>query len=76
MLPIILGACVLVALTMAIHASGIAVLMRALMQLEAVPPTRVWPAVQTLLRMLWWLKGCAANFAPYAAKNSSSNQAR
>ena len=52
---IILSACVLVAVTMAIHAAGIAVQLRALMRLQAAPPTRVWPIIRVLLRMMWWL---------------------
>jgi hypothetical protein len=55
MLSIILNACVLVALTMYIHASGIAVLLRGLMKLDALPPTRVWPITRMLFRMIWWL---------------------
>jgi hypothetical protein len=55
MLSIILSVCVLVAATMAIHASEIAVLLHGLMKLEALPPTRVRTITRTLLRMLWWL---------------------
>jgi ion channel len=55
MLSIIVSACVLVALTMYIHASGIAVLLRGLMKLDALPPTRVWPITRMLFRMIWWL---------------------
>ena len=55
MLSIILSACVLVALTMHIHASGIAVLLRGLMKLEALPPTRVWAITRMLLGMIWWI---------------------
>jgi Ion channel len=52
---IILSACVLVALTIWIHASGIAVLLRGLIKVDALPPTSVWPMIQLLLRMIWWL---------------------
>ena len=55
MLSIILIACVLVAVTMAVHAAGIAVLLRALMRSHALPPTRVWPITRLLIRMTWWL---------------------
>ena len=55
MLSIILSACVLVAVTMAVHAAGITVLLRGLMRLHALPPTRVWPMTRMLLRMIWWL---------------------
>ncbi|MGA7415043.1 MAG: potassium channel family protein [Bryobacteraceae bacterium] len=43
------------ALTVAVHAVGIAVLLRALTQLHTLPPTRVWPITRMLLRMMWWL---------------------
>jgi Ion channel len=57
MLSIILSACVLAAVTLAVHAAGIAVLLRRLMRLHlhALPPTRVWPITVILLRMIWWL---------------------
>jgi hypothetical protein len=55
MLSIILSACVLMALTMAIHASGIALPLHGLMKVEGLPPTRVWPIARMLLRMIWWL---------------------
>lgn len=55
MLSIILSACVPVAVTMAIHAFGVAVLLRGLMKLAALPPTPVWSITRSLLRMLWWL---------------------
>ena len=55
MLSIILSACVLVAVTMAVHAAGITVLLRVLMRLQPLPPTRVWPMMRILLRMIWWL---------------------
>jgi hypothetical protein len=52
---VILSACVLAVVTVAIHAGGIAVLLRGLMRLHTLPPTNVWPIARTLLRMLWWL---------------------
>jgi len=55
MLSIILSACVLVAVTMAIHAFGVAVLLGGLMKLAALPPTPVWSITRSLLRMIWWL---------------------
>jgi len=55
MLSVILSACVLVAVTVAVHAGGIAVLLLGLMRLEALPPTSLWPITRMLLRMLWWL---------------------
>ena len=55
MLSVILSACVLVAVTVAVHAGGIAVLLLGLMRLEALPPTSLWPITRMLLHMLWWL---------------------
>src|SRR5271167_173688 len=54
MLSMILSACVLAALTVAVHATGIAVLLR-LMRSHALPPTGVWPVIRRLLRIIWWL---------------------
>ena len=51
----ILSACVLVAVTVAAHAGGLAVLLRRFMRLDAPPPTRVWHITRMLLRMVWWL---------------------
>jgi hypothetical protein len=57
MLSIILSACVLAAVTLAVHAGGIAVLLQRLMRLHlhTLPPTRLWPITVILLRMIWWL---------------------
>ena len=55
MLSVILSACVLAVVTVAVHAGGIAVLLLGLMRLEALPPTSLWPITRMLLRMLWWL---------------------
>jgi hypothetical protein len=55
MLSIILSACVLAAVTMWMHAAGIAVLLRPMMRSHALAPTGVWPILRTLLRMIWWL---------------------
>lgn len=55
MLSIFLSACVLVAVTMAVHAAGITVLVQVLMRLHPLPPTRAWPTIRLLLRMIWWL---------------------
>jgi hypothetical protein len=54
MLSIFLSAGVLAALTVAVHATGIAVLLRGLLRLHP-QPTRVWPVARLLLRMIWWL---------------------
>lgn len=55
MTSIILSACVLVAVTVAVHAAGLAVLLRRFIRLDALPPTRAWPITRMLLRMVWWL---------------------
>ncbi len=55
MISIFLSACVLAFLTVALHATGIAVLLRGLKRLHAQPPTGVWPVARMLLRMIWWL---------------------
>lgn len=55
MLSTILSACVLMAITVLVHVAGIAVLLRGLITLHALLPTRVWPIARMLLRMMWWL---------------------
>ena len=55
MLSKILIACVLVAITVAVHAVGLAVLLKALMGSHARPPTRFWPITWLMLRMTWSL---------------------
>jgi Ion channel len=55
MLSTILSACVPMAITVLVHVAGIAVLLRGLMTLHALPPTRVWLIARMLLRMMWWL---------------------
>ena len=56
MLSIIFSACVLVTVTMWIHASGIAVLLRGLMKLDSLPPTSgVANHPVAAARMIWWL---------------------
>lgn len=46
-------ACVLVAITVAVHASGLAALLRALMR--GVLPSRTWPISWLLVRFTWAL---------------------
>jgi hypothetical protein len=46
-------ACVLVAITVAVHASGLAALLRALMR-DALP-SRIWPISWLLVRVTWAL---------------------
>jgi hypothetical protein len=55
MLLIILIACALVAVTVAVHAGGLAALLRALLRLHAQPPTRFWPTSWLLIRVTWVL---------------------
>jgi ion channel len=55
MLSIILSACVLVAATVFVHVAGIAVLLRGVMRLRALPPTHIWAITRRLLRMVWLL---------------------
>jgi len=55
MLSIILIAAVLVAVTVVMHAVGLAVLLSSLMNSHAVPPTRLWPVTWLLIRVTWGL---------------------
>jgi hypothetical protein len=55
MLSIILIAGVLVAVTVAVHAAGITVLLNALKRWHAIPPTRFWLITRLLVLMTWWL---------------------
>ena len=55
MLSKILLACLLVAVTVAVHAVGLAALLRALMRSHALPPTRFWPITWLLIRVTWSL---------------------
>jgi len=54
-LSIILIAGVLVAVTVAVHAAGLTVLLTALMRSHTSPPTRFWPITWLLIRVTWWL---------------------
>jgi hypothetical protein len=41
---------------MAMHAFGVAVLLRGLMKVAAaLPPAPLWPITRSLFRMIWWL---------------------
>ncbi len=55
MTSIFLSACVLAFLTMAVHAVGIAVLLRGFMRSDLLRPRGVLPISRLLLRMIWWL---------------------
>lgn len=54
MTSIFLSACVLAFLTVAMHATGIAMLLRVLLRLHTLP-TRIWPVSRMLLRIIGWL---------------------
>src|SRR5271166_7118419 len=54
MISIFLSACVLSFLTVAVHATGIAVLLRGLIR-HHPPTTSDWLITRMLLRMIWWL---------------------
>ena len=54
MFSVLLSACVLAYLTVAIHAMGIAVLLRAFIRLHPFP-TGLRHIALMLLRMIWWL---------------------
>ncbi len=53
MTPVFLSACVLSFLTVGVHATGIAVLVRGLAKHH--PTTSTWLILRMLLRMIWWL---------------------
>ena len=55
MISIILSALVLVAVTVAVHATGLAVLLRGWDRWHAVTPTRFWPTTALVIRVTWWL---------------------
>lgn len=50
-----LSAALLVAITVVMHALGLAVLLSRLMHSHFEPPTRLWPVTWLLIRMTWWL---------------------
>ena len=58
MLSIFLSAGVLVAVTVAVHVAGIAVLLVTLKRWHALSPTRVWPMARLLIGMAGWLILC------------------
>ena len=55
MLSIVLIGGVLVAVTVAVHAAGITVLLKALKRWYAILPTRFWRITRLLVVMTWWL---------------------
>jgi len=54
-LTIIFFAWVLVAVTVAVHAAGLAFLLSDWARWQALPPTRFWPITWLLIRVTWWL---------------------
>ena len=55
MLTIIFFAWVLVAVTVAVHAAGLAFLLSGWARGQALPPTRFWLITWLLIRVTWWL---------------------
>ena len=53
MLSIVLIAGVLVAVTVAVHVAGIAVLVKALRRWHAILPTRFWLITRLLVAVIW-----------------------
>lgn len=45
----------LVAITVSIHAVGLAVLLRVWIRSPTPPPTHFWPIIWLLIRVTWWL---------------------
>ena len=55
MLSKIFIAFILVAVTVSVHAVGLAALLKALVKSYAQLPTRFWPVTWLLIRIAWWL---------------------
>ena len=55
MLAVILTAAVLVAITVAIHAAGLGLVLSHLVKSHALPPTQFWPITLLLVRVAWFL---------------------
>jgi hypothetical protein len=55
MLFTLLIAALLVAVTVLVHATGFAVVLRALMKSHAALPTEAWPIAGLLIQVTWWL---------------------
>ncbi len=47
--------CVLVAITVAVHAAGLALLLRSFVEAQAPLGTGFWPVSWLLIRLTWWL---------------------
>jgi hypothetical protein len=55
MLPEILAAFFLAAVTVALHASGLGLLLRNLLRSHDAPPSGVWPITHLLVSLMWQL---------------------
>ncbi len=55
MLPTIIIAAILVAITVAVHAAGFALVLRSFMKSHTTPPTQPWPIAWLLIRVTWLL---------------------
>ena len=55
MLSLVLVAVALVAVTVAVHAVGIAVMLRAMRRWVPLPPTHLWPITRLLISITWCL---------------------
>ena len=55
LLSITLIAGALVAVTVAVHAVGLAGLLKIFISTHALPPLRFWPVTWLLVRVAWWL---------------------
>jgi hypothetical protein len=55
MLSVMLIAAVLVAVTVLVHATGFALVLRSLMKSHAALPTQAWPIAWLLIRVTWLL---------------------
>ena len=55
MLPIWISALILTAITLAMHTTGIAVLVWGLARLHPVPPTTIVRVTRLLIHIMWWL---------------------
>lgn len=55
MLLALLIAAVLVAVTVAVHATGFALVLSSLIKLDGATPTHLWPIIWLLIRVTWML---------------------
>jgi len=55
MLSLVLVAVALVAVTVTVHAVGLAVMLRAMRRWVPLPPTHLWPVTRLLISIVWCL---------------------